>query len=211
MSSDSGRPASAGAQPSRKLRLLLITRNFPPLLGGMEKFNERLFAEMARECDVALCGPAGCEEYAPSNAMVASVPGGTLPKFLMRLGFAAIRTSRRFRPDVVIAGSGLTAPIAWLAARSVRARSAVFLYGLDLVVKSRIYQSFWMPAIRAADHSFPISEFTRRVAIERGVPVRGMRLITPGVDMPVLDAGAAAEFRRVSAWRAGSSYSRSDD
>jgi phosphatidylinositol alpha-1,6-mannosyltransferase len=173
-----------------------VTRNFPPLLGGMEKFNERLFNEMAQDFDVALCGPEGCADYAPASATVAAVRGGPLAAFLLRLTLAAVRTARRFRPDVVLAGSGLTAPIALLAARSVRARTAVFLYGLDLVVKSRIYQWFWMPAIRAAGRSFPISEFTRRLAIECRVPANGMRIITPGVDMPVLDPDAASEFRR---------------
>ena len=182
--------------PRKKLRVLLITRNFPPLLGGMEKFNERLFKEMAREFDVALCGPAGCAQYVPANAPVVEIRSRNLAIFLVGLALAAHRMARRFEPDVILAGSGLTAPIALAVARLVRARYAVFLYGLDLVVKSRIYQWFWMPAIRSADQSFPISEYTKSVAIDRGVPAARMQLVTPGVDMPVLDPRASAEFRQ---------------
>jgi len=181
----------------RKLRVLVVTRNFPPLLGGMEKFNARLFAEMARECDVALCGPAGCAAHVPAHATVAEVGGGNLAVFLAGLGVAAVRMARRFRPDVVVAGSGLTSPLALAAARVARARYAVFVYGLDLVVKSWIYQRFWMPTIRSADLSFPISEYTRRIAIERGLPDARMKLLTPGVDIPAApDPRAAATFRQ---------------
>lgn len=186
--------AMSGA--GRKLRVLVVTRNFPPLLGGMEKFNARLFAEMARECDVALCGPACAGQYVPPNTPVTEVRGRKLPVFLAGLAVAAVRMARRFRPDVVVAGSGLTSPLALVAARSVRARYAVFVYGLDLVVNSPIYQRFWMPTIRSADLSFPISEYTRRIAIERGLPAARMKLLTPGVDMPVLDPQAADAFRQ---------------
>jgi phosphatidylinositol alpha-1,6-mannosyltransferase len=115
--------------------------------------------------------------------------------FLVRLALAARRMARRFRPDVVLAGSGLTAPIARMAARAVGARYAVFVYGLDLVVGSVIYQSLWLPAIRKADRIFPISAYTRQVAIDRGLDAGRMALVTPGVDPPSGPAPDAAAFR----------------
>jgi phosphatidylinositol alpha-1,6-mannosyltransferase len=53
-----------------------------------------------------------------------------------------------------------------------------------------------MQTIRSADLSFPISEYTRRIAIERGLAASKMMLLTPGVDMPALDPGASARFRQ---------------
>lgn len=178
-----------------RLRVMLVTRNFPPLLGGMERFNQRLFGEIARGADVALCGPAGCAAYAPPNCETAEARGSNLGVFLVRLALAARRTARRFRPHIVLAGSGLTAPIALMAARAVGARYGVFVYGLDLVVRSPIYQTLWMPTIRKAAFIFPISEYTRSVAIERGLDARRMNLITPGVDPPAGPAPDAAAFR----------------
>jgi phosphatidyl-myo-inositol dimannoside synthase len=185
---------STGAS-GRRLRVLLVTRNFPPLLGGMEKFNFRLFGELAKSCDVALCGPAGCAEHAPAGTDVVEVPGRGLAAFLIRLTWAALRTARGFRPDVILAGSGLTAPIALAASRLTGARYAVFVYGLDLVVGHRVYQWLWVPAIRRADVILPISEYTRRVAIEQGLDPARMTLITPGVDMPARDPRSATAFR----------------
>lgn len=179
-----------------RLRVLLVTRNFPPLLGGMERFNQRLFAEIAREADVALSGPSGCAAHAPPRCETVEARGANLAVFLLRLGVSAFRLGRKFRPDVVLAGSGLTAPIAWIVARFTGARYGVFVYGLDLVVPSFVYQTLWMPAIRKADRIFPISAYTRSVATECGLEPSRMTLITPGVDLPSGPAADAAGFRR---------------
>jgi phosphatidylinositol alpha-1,6-mannosyltransferase len=131
----------------------------------------------------------------PAGAEAVEVRGRNLGVFLARLAIAALGRARRFRPDVVLAGSGLTAPIALAAARMTGARYAVFVYGLDLVVASRAYQWLWMPAIRRADIIIPISAYTRAVAIERGLDASRMTTITPGVDMPPVDPDAATRFR----------------
>jgi phosphatidylinositol alpha-1,6-mannosyltransferase len=174
---------------------MLVTRNFPPLLGGMEKFNARLFGELATSGPAAICGPEGCAAYVPAAVEAVEVRGRSLGVFLVRLAIAALGLARRFKPDVVLAGSGLTAPLALAAARMTGGRYAVFVYGLDLVVESRVYQWLWMPAIRRADAIFPISAYTRAVAIERGLDASRMTTITPGVDMPSIDNEAAERFR----------------
>jgi phosphatidylinositol alpha-1,6-mannosyltransferase len=180
----------------RKLRVLLVTRNYRPLLGGMEKFNERLFVEIARQCDAAIAGPAGCGEHVPAGCEWAEAGGSSMPVFLARLTRAALSLARKFRPDVVLAGSGLTAPIALIAARVCRARFAIFVYGLDIVVRSRIYQWLWMPAVRSADMVFPISEYTRREAISARLDPARMIIVTPGVDVPAAAPELGSEFRR---------------
>src|SRR5688572_5035173 len=111
---------------------LLVTRNFPPLLGGMEGVNSRLLSELAEEWRVSLCGPAGCAASAPRAARVAEAPLRPLPLFVLRNAWQAWRMARRERPRLVLAGSGLAAPMAWLAARACGARLAVYLHGLDV-------------------------------------------------------------------------------
>src|SRR3546814_9854417 len=60
-----------------------------------------------------------------------------LPLFLAATLWHAVRLAWRRKPEWVIAGSGLTAPIAWLAARCAGGRAAVYLHGLDIVAPSR--------------------------------------------------------------------------
>ncbi|MBN8726467.1 MAG: glycosyltransferase family 4 protein [Xanthomonadales bacterium] len=161
----------------------------------MERFNERVVAQLSRDFDVSVCGPEGCEAFLPEGTLVASVRVRPLPLFLVRAAFASLRMARHARPDVVIAGSGLTAPLALLVARSFRVPALVFLYGLDLVVSNRWYQRLWIPAIRACDGFLPISRHTRDLAIAKGLDPSKMDIVTPGVD-PVDDAvGDASNFR----------------
>ncbi len=164
--------------------VLLVTRNFPPLVGGMERYNQRVFEQLGRTFAPALCGPAGCETYLQADTPVSSAPIRPLPLFLVRTFSAALTMARRRRPDAIIAGSGLTAPIAWLVGRLLGIPVLVFLYGLDIVVANVWYQWLWLPVIRACDGFLVISEYTRSLAVGKGMAPERMRMVHPGVDMP---------------------------
>ena len=104
-------------------RVLVVTRNLPPLVGGMERLNLRLICALAEDREVAVVGPSGCTASLPlPPGHVAEAPFRPLPLFLSAAAGSALRMARRFRPDTVIAGSGLAAPMAWLAARLCGAR-----------------------------------------------------------------------------------------
>lgn len=181
---------------AERLRILLVTRNFPPQVGGMERFNERILAQLAAHFEVALCGPAGAAAFAPAGVPVRTCTIRSLPLFVAQCAWQARRLARCFKPDLVIAGSGLTAPMARFAANAARAPLAAFVYGLDLVVDSAVYQHAWMPFVRRCEGIIAISQFTRAVAIERGIHAERIRIVTPGVDAARAEPGAAAQFRR---------------
>jgi phosphatidylinositol alpha-1,6-mannosyltransferase len=179
-----------------RLRVMLVTRNFPPQVGGMERFNERILAQLAQRCDVALCGPRGAEAHVPANIAVRTVSMGSLPVFVLQAAWRSLRLARQFSPDLVIAGSGLTAPMARLAARMLGVPMAVFVYGLDLVVKNAIYQRLWMPSVRASNGVIAISQYTRDLAIACGVSADKIEIVTPGVDPVEPQPDAAVGFRQ---------------
>ena len=177
---------------------MLVTRNFPPLVGGMEGVNSRLLAELAREWRVLLCGPEGASATAAAAAAarVSEAPLKPLPAFILRNAWQAWRMARRERPGLVLAGSGLAAPMAWLAARASGARLGVYLHGLDVIAPSRVYQWLWLPFIRACDLVLVNSRNTRRLATERGVDAARIDILHPGVSLPAsVDPAAAARFR----------------
>ncbi len=122
-------------------RLLLITRNFPPLWGGMERLNWHIADELAREYAVTVVGPAGAAAHAPAGVSVIEAPLRPLWRFLLLATWRALRAARRSRPAVVLAGSGLTAPLAWLAARLSGARCGAYVHGLDLIVSHPVYRA----------------------------------------------------------------------
>jgi len=176
---------------------LLVTRNFPPLLGGMEKVNQHLLDALQQGWRTALCGPAGSAQYAPPHTEVEQSRVNPLPLFLLATLWRAVRFARRRNPEWVIAGSGLTAPIAWLAARCAGGRAAVYLHGLDIVAPSRVYRRLWLPFIRRCDLVLVNSANTASLARSRGVPTGATHLLHPGTDLSALDDAAARDFRRL--------------
>lgn len=184
------------AEDARKSgRVLLVTRNFPPLRGGMERVNQRLLAGLAARHEAALCGPTGCAAHVPAGTWVVSAPVGNLVAFLSAGTIAAARLALRFRPRVVIAGSGLTVPIAWLAARLVGARLAAYLHGLDIVASSSIYRLVWRPWLSRCDLVFANSSNTARLARNAGVATTRIRIVHPGTDPAPRGIGKDAELR----------------
>jgi phosphatidylinositol alpha-1,6-mannosyltransferase len=184
-------PESSSSRPTA----LLVTRNFPPLLGGMEKVNQHLLQALQPTWQIALCGPAGCSEYASLHTEVRQARTKPLPLFLAVTLWSAVRLARKRKPVWVIAGSGLAAPIAWLAAKCAGGKTAVYLHGLDIVAPSRLYQWLWLPFIRRCDLALVNSANTGRLAEQRGVSQGRLRVLHPGTDLPTLDPMAALDFR----------------
>lgn len=172
---------------------LVVTRNLPPLVGGMERLNLHLVLGLGKANDVSIVGPAGCASFLPSNWRVAEAPPKPLPVFLAGALAGALGLAIRSRPTVVVAGSGLVAPIAWCCARLVGARFLVYLHGLDLVADSTLYRFLWLPFIRKADLALVNSRNTQRLAVERGVARTAV--IHPGTHLHADDRAAAKDFR----------------
>jgi phosphatidylinositol alpha-1,6-mannosyltransferase len=185
-------PESGDPRPAA----LLVTRNFPPLVGGMEKLNAHLLAALAQRYRPALVGPAGSGAHAPAGAEVREAPLKPLPRFLVAALVKAWWLARRLRPVHVLAGSGLSAPMAWLAARASGARYTVYLHGLDVIAPSAVYQRLWLPFIRAADGVLANSRHTAELARGQGVDAARIAILAPGVD-----AGTAALPADVVAFR----------
>lgn len=175
-------------------RILLITRNMPPLRGGMERLIHRLACSLAVRFKLTVVGPKGCRAFLPSDVPTFEVAHRPLPRFLLAGTIEAWKRSRD-RPDLVLAGSGLTAPLAWWAARRSRSRWAVYLHGLDIVAPSAIYRMCWLPSIRRADLVLVNSRNTRRLAIEHGVPAAAVEILHPGTELPGPDALPGPAFR----------------
>jgi len=185
------------AVPTPRLRLLLVTRNLPPLVGGMERLNWHMAQELAHRADVRVVGPRGAAALAPPGVAVEEAPLKPLWRFLLGAQWRALRRARQWRPDVILAGSGLVAPIAWLAARLCGARAAVYVHGLDIAVRHKVYRALWHPLIRRMDTVIANSNPTRDLAIAMGVRPERIGIVHPGVDVSTdaLPPQAVAEFR----------------
>ncbi len=180
------------------MRIQLVTRNFPPVVGGMERMLYNVYQELIKKHDVAIVGPVGCERFSAGAKSVVSVPLSPLARYLISTQWHAYRLARRFRPDIIISGNGLTAPAALIAASATDAKVACFIYGLDLVVESMLYKKLFLPAIRRCDRLISISRHTTQLATAVGAEANRIVLLNPGVSLPkATNAVHVERFRNI--------------
>jgi phosphatidylinositol alpha-1,6-mannosyltransferase len=155
----------------------------------MERLNLHMALELAKEFEITVIGPQGCRSEIPNTIGLVEVAAKPLWRFFCGALRRAISVARGFRPHVVLAGSGLVAPFAWLAARISGARMAVYVHGLDIIEDHPIYRWCWRPFIRRADFCIANSRNTARLAMDIGVPESRITIVHPGVDRPAAETG----------------------
>ncbi|MDH3692580.1 MAG: glycosyltransferase family 4 protein, partial [Gammaproteobacteria bacterium] len=170
---------------SRKdARILMTTRNFPPLIGGMERLMYDIYTVLSQDFRVALVGPDGCQDFVDDRMPFAACAVTPVFRFLFQCQANTYRLAKQMRPHLVFAGSGLTAPMAFLASKRVGAVSVCYLHGLDIIVPNSYYRMLFHPIIRRVDCVIANSHNTRRLAEDIGVGSDKIHIVHPCVDLP---------------------------
>jgi len=176
-------------------RLLFISRNFPPLTGGMERLNYHAYLALRTRYRISVCAPNGAADFIDAGDDCLEVPLIPLSRFLATCQWRSWRMARQARPAVVYSGSGLTAPAALIAGRAVGARVVSFLHGLDVIADHPVYRRLFLPAIARCDRLLVNSHYTAGLALRIGVPEARITVVHPGVDIPDLSRRAQARMR----------------
>jgi phosphatidylinositol alpha-1,6-mannosyltransferase len=167
-------------------RITLVSRNFPPLSGGMERLVHQLYGGLCKNHEVSLLGPSGCENFVASGSDVKSTSISPTPIFLLvTLVKGMFARISKGAADIVMGGSGLVGPVVIFLARISGAKSILLLHGLDIIADSRIYQWVFVPFLKHADLVICNSKNTARLAVEHGVREGKIVIVNPGVDMNV--------------------------
>lgn len=163
------------------MKVLFMTRKWPPAIGGMETYSVRLSAELA----------------ARTPLDILALPGrgnGSPPRLIRLLGFMlrAFVVVLRRRSDVVHIADLVLWPLGWAAMiRHPSQRLVITAYGLDLVfgrrrgVLSRVYRHYLACGIRLVGEAaciIAISEATAALCRESGFT--NVVVVTLGVDCP---------------------------
>lgn len=171
-------------KPPQRERLLLVTRNLPPLQGGMERLNWHLLQQLQRVVDVQAVGPVGAANLAPAGAQMHEAPLHPLWGFMLTAFWHCLALGLRRRPSLYFAGSGLTAPHAWITSRLLGGRSIAYLHGLDITVDNVVYRRLWLPILRRLDMVIVNSSATATLAVEAGIAPAKIHRVHPGVSLP---------------------------
>lgn len=177
------------------MRILFITRKFPPSVGGMEIYSRELY-EALREigADVQICKPENPILGRPSVFRVGI--------FFLSTCWTLLRQRRSF--DAVLIGDFCIASLAMVAKACMpgAVRVAVALHGNDLyfmrkrTLLAAIYR--WIctlvVASRSLDAAIANSRAIKQEALSRGV--RHISVVPLATRLPDLDVPAPSERRR---------------
>jgi len=167
-----------------KKKILIVTRNLPPLIGGMERLNWHIADELSHDHDVIVLSHTTAKQQAPQQCQFFGVRLNPLPVFLILAFFKTFIICISKKPDILFAGSGLTAPITVFWAKIFRKKSVIYVHGLDINNNSQIYQKLWLPFIRQADQIIANSIPTKNLAIKNRIKESKIEIIHPGVSFP---------------------------
>ena len=151
------------------MRILFVSRAYPPVTGGIENQNYALSVWLKRTASVTT---------------VANHHGKkALPLFLPYATVRALLTMRHY--DVLLLGDGVLGILGFLVKLCYPHKTvASVVHGLDLTYRNAFYQAFWVKCfLPSLDGIIAVSQETRDVAIARGIPEAKITVIPNGVDI----------------------------
>ncbi len=149
------------------MKLLFITRKYPPSIGGMEKVNYILSQELSEVVDTTIIFWGKSQKY--------------LPLFMVYFFFKASYLIWRKKITNVHLGDALLSPLGLLLKKLFHVKCSVTVHGLDITYKLPIYQWIVPKCVSKLDKIICISKATLNECVPRGIPVEKCSVITWGV------------------------------
>jgi phosphatidylinositol alpha-1,6-mannosyltransferase len=161
--------------------ILIITWNFPPRHGGIERVVARLYAGLKSAHSVELITTSGSSTESESGVFRAPL-AGLLPFFLYALWRGSRLLFRNRDIKAIFGGSVLVTPIVLLLARLFRRGAVIQAHGLDVIYPSAVYRLFCVRWAKYCDRLIANSRYTAGLLGKQGVPQDRILVIPPGVD-----------------------------
>jgi phosphatidylinositol alpha-1,6-mannosyltransferase len=151
------------------MKILFISRAWPPVIGGIERQNHAIATELARLTPVKI---------------VANRHGKrTLPVFIPYALMRALLSLHRY--DVVLLGDGVLALVGYIIKRISGKPVACIVHGLDLTFENRIYRKYWVRRfLPRLDKLIAVGNETIHQGIELGIPAAKLECVPNGVSIP---------------------------
>ncbi len=148
--------------------LLFITRNYPPTLGGLEKYSFDLYTNL--------------KTVLPDVSLIANKHHlKSLPWFFIRTLSYLLFRARKFT-NIHLADGSLSILIPYIRITSPQTKISISIHGLDITYKNYLYQLIIPRLVQLADSVVCVSNNTMQECYKRGISEGKCRVITNGLN-----------------------------
>jgi len=159
------------------LKILFITRTYPPLVGGMEKFASDFYENYRKKGEIDLLANSGGKK--------------TIVIFFIKTIFFLLFNAKNYA--VIHIYDAVFSPLIFIIKIFSNAKVSFTVNGLDIVYSRFFYQKIMPFFLKKADRVFAISQYTLEQCELRGVSKEKLRVIPVGVDFDGLQTSSEAQ------------------
>jgi phosphatidylinositol alpha-1,6-mannosyltransferase len=174
-------------------QILLISRNMPPLIGGMERLMQNTANILDKHYSVTVIAPKGASAHLPDHIHVHGLPASPIFFILLSIPLALWLAGKN-KYHLVIGGSGVMAPVIALVQKIFKCRGVVFVHGLDIIANNAVYQAIFVRALRHIDTLIANSNNTKALTVATGINESKIHIIHPGTNLPNIDKAKSREY-----------------
>jgi glycosyltransferase involved in cell wall biosynthesis len=150
------------------MKILYITRKFPPSIGGMQTQSYEFYNSMSKENEVHLIAWGYSQRY--------------LPVFLVFALGKSIGKLIRERIEVIQLGDLVLSPLGLLLKILFNKPVLTISHGRDSAYQNPIYDFFVLEAAKRLDKVICVSENMKKRLCSRGLPDETLTVIPNGID-----------------------------
>lgn len=176
--------------------ILVITWNYPPRRGGIEKLTFRLCDQLRKNHHLfVITSFASSADTDGAGVFRPKRPGiFSFALYALAKGFFLLWKRRGIK--VILGGSALVVPLVLFLARVFHRKAVVNVHGSDLLYPNVLYQILCVRGIRYCDRIVANSGHTASLAEKKKVKPDSILVISPGVDSELFSPCETDEVKK---------------
>ena len=150
------------------MKILYLTRKYPPTKGGMEKINFYLFVNLKKFADIELIFWDRSQKWLPFF----------LCYFLVKSSYILLAK----KIDIIHLGDGLLSPLGLILKKLFHVPVVVTIHGLDITWRFWLYQFLIPWCLARLDRIICRSAYTGKECLQRRIPEEKVVIISGGIE-----------------------------
>jgi len=166
------------------MKILYLTRKYPPMKGGMEKINFYLSLHLGKLADLELISWNKSQKWLPFFLFY----------FLVKSSYILLAK----KIDIIHLGDGLLSPLGLILKKLFHVPVVVTIHGLDITWRFWLYQFLVPWCLARLDRIICRSAYTGKECLQRRIPEERVVVISGGVEVGEFYLGEEkGEIRRI--------------